>query len=121
MLGLCGGDKVTTRLTEEVRKADGNTFRAINHIIYEPVRKDTFLRAKDVMWGITSLRVSLMRDVFFLDGPLFQVYFEVYLKLEEELNNLYQDSHIQIPKKNFVMPSAKSICRLYNKLHVMVD
>jgi hypothetical protein len=119
MLGLCGGDKAATALTEKVRRMDDNTFRAIGHIIYEPVRKETFSRAKDVMWAITSLRVSLMRDVFFLDGPLFQVYFETYLKLEEELNNLLVDSHIQVPKKNFIMPSAKSICRLYNKLHVL--
>jgi hypothetical protein len=116
LMGISGGRKKQDSAVELIRKEDGNTFRAVHGTIYEPLRKETFTKARKLMVEITSTRVLLMRRVFFIDSNELQMFFEKYLELEERLNNLRTDVLSQVPKDDFIMPSARSVVRLFNRL-----
>jgi len=72
LMGISGGQKKQDSAVEAIRKQDGNTFRAVHQVIYEPLRKETFSKARVIMVEISDLRVALMRRVFFLDSEELQ-------------------------------------------------
>jgi hypothetical protein len=67
-MGISGGRKKQDSAVEAIRKQDPNTFRAVHQIIYEPLRKETFSKSKDIMREISGVRHDLMKRVFYLDA-----------------------------------------------------
>lgn len=112
LMGISGGRKTQDEAVNAVRKADGNTFRAIHSVVYEPVRKETFAKAKVIMREISDVRVNLMRRVFFLDSAELDIFFKKYLDLEFRLYQLRTDTSLQVLKDDFVMPSARSVTKI---------
>lgn len=120
LMGISGGHKATEGLVERVRKKDPNTFRAVHATVYEPVRKKTFEEAKVVMRAITEQRTQLMRRVFLADMREMEEFWKEYLRLEEQLFQLRWDTSRQRVDKPFVMPSARSVVKLYNKFRLII-
>jgi len=115
-MGISGGRKKQDSAVEAVRKQDSNTFRAVHQVIYEPLRKETFSKAKDIMREISSVRVALLRRIFFVDEFELQEFWEKYIDLEERLHQLRVDVLNQVPKDMDSPSSARSIVRLFNRL-----
>jgi len=116
LMGISGGRKKQDSAVEAVRKQDSNTFRAVHQVIYEPLRKETFSKAKDIMREISSVRVALLRRIFFVDEFELQEFWEKYIDLEERLHQLRVDVLNQVPKDMDSPSSARSIVRLFNRL-----
>lgn len=56
-----GGDLSSERLTQDVRRIDAQSFKAIMHFCYEPARKDLFFKAIALSIEIKNFEVSLCR------------------------------------------------------------
>jgi hypothetical protein len=116
LMGISRGRKKQNSATETVRKQDGNTFRAVHQVIYEPLRKQTFKDARILMTEITAVRVSMLRRVFFIEETELLEFWDKYLDLEERLHLLRTDVLDQVPKDNNPATSSRSVVKLFNRL-----
>lgn len=112
-----GGTETSERLTQDVRRVDAQSFKAIMHFCFEPTRKKLFFDAIALLIRVKNFEVEVCKRFSTTDVDELNEFWIRFIEFEKEFYSLYgSDVYIQSVSKPFVEPSPRSVVKLYNKL-----
>jgi hypothetical protein len=112
-----GGTETSEKLTQDVRRVDAQSFKAIMHFCFEPARKDLFFKAITLLIKTKNFEVEICKRFSTTDVNELNEFWIKFVDLEKEFYSLYgSDVYTQSVSKPFVEPSARQVVKLFNKL-----